>query len=156
VGVVPSSGGVLAGTDWHDPEINAASGESLRHWNRGPTDRGTHQCEEAHDKAVTAPYILQAPTVRRHMPHTWAILCPHALPIITVHRHPWELRALANTDAQHYVLNITSLPRGQLEQFLNTYHEALHLGEPGTDLLFLKSDQVLIVSLLSALEEVSI
>jgi hypothetical protein len=52
--------------------------------------------------------------------------------------------------------SIASLPYGQLEDLLDTCHEAMSLGDPGTDLLFFKSDKVLIVSLLSTLEEVSI
>ena len=34
------------------------------------------------------------------MPREWAAFRPHALPIITVRRDPWAVRALADTGAQ--------------------------------------------------------
>jgi hypothetical protein len=43
-----------------------------------------------------------------------------------------------------------------LAQFFDTCYKALGLGEPGTDLLCLKSDQVVIIALLPALEKVSV
>jgi len=63
------------------------------------------------------------------MPREWAAFQPHALPIITVRRDPWAVRALADTGAQVSLIH----PRLVLQLGLPMLGELslVGLGTPG-------------------------
>jgi len=59
-------------------------------------------------------------------------------------------------DLKAFLSSVLSLFGGWPEQYFDTCNEVLYFGNPGTHLLLRKTHQILIVSLLSTLEEVSI